>query len=156
MAWTSITYSCGHTGEIQLYGPSRSRDWAKTNAEKGLCPACLQAQRDAASEAALTEAAEQDLPALEGTEKQVAWAVTIRQKFLAALDQWLADNPVREGVDPTPLIRAVQAVQAETSAHWWIENARRAGWFMRDGLPWVSLPYDENLGLLTPDEETEY
>lgn len=37
-----------------------------------------------------------------------------------------------------------------------VKTVLRAGWFMRDGLPWVSLPYDENLGLLTPDEETEY
>lgn len=130
MAKYTVTYTCGHTDELTLFGSSRSREYAIQNAERGLCPACYEAKiaadRAAATSVAAAEAAEQELPALEGTEKQVAWAVTIRQKFLAALDQWLADNPVREGVDPTPLIRAVQAVQAETSAHWWIENARRA------------------------------
>jgi hypothetical protein len=136
MAWTSITYSCGHTGELQLFGSSRSREYAIANAERGLCPDCyeakLAADRAAATAAAAAEAAEQELPALEGTDKQVAWALTIRQQFLAALDQWLADNPVRADVDPTPLLRAVAAIQGETSAHWWIENGRsRDGYSIR-------------------------
>ncbi len=37
-----------------------------------------------------------------------------------------------------------------------VRSVLRAGWTVRGGLPWCTLPYDQDLGLLTPDEETEY
>ncbi len=131
MSKHAVTYTCGHTGEIVAFGSKRSREWAVVNAERGLCPDCyeakLAADRAAATEAAAREAAEQDLPALEGTEKQVAWALTIRQKFLAEMDQWLAEHPLRDDIDATPVLRAIRSIQAETSAKWWIENGRGPG-----------------------------
>lgn len=48
MAKYDITYSCGHTGTVQLYGPGKERDrkieWYETQAD---CPDCYKAKKRA-------------------------------------------------------------------------------------------------------------
>ena len=52
MAKYGVTYSCGHTGEVQLYGPHRERerklDWL---ACKGLCSECYKQSKRAEADA---------------------------------------------------------------------------------------------------------
>lgn len=40
----AITYTCGHPGELSLFGSARSREYAVQAAEKGLCPKCYEAK----------------------------------------------------------------------------------------------------------------
>lgn len=85
MARYTITYSCGHTADKQLFGKIDDREnyinWCK---EHKLCPECqrkqLEAQRSEYYEIALKSVAE--LPALNGSEKQVKWAISIRQNWI--------------------------------------------------------------------------
>ena len=87
MAKYQITYSCGHEGEIQLFGKMTERDrkikWLES---EGLCPECYKAkqaaEREEASAKAHEAAKDMGLPALKGSERQVAWAETIRQSAL--------------------------------------------------------------------------
>ena len=48
MAKYTAEYSCGHSGEVQLYGPHKERErkleWYKDRAS---CPACYRASKDA-------------------------------------------------------------------------------------------------------------
>ena len=90
MAWTQITYSCGHEDRVQMYGPGRDRERKAEWMGGRLCPTCYATQRDAAhaeQSAAATQAAQATgLPALQGSPKQIAWAETIRQTLLTDLD----------------------------------------------------------------------
>ncbi len=124
----TVTFACGHTDVVKLTGPKRTREWMLKNKESELCPDCYKAQIEAKREeeraAALTEAEDQDLPALVGTEKQVAWAATIRQKFVALLDEGLQTTPLRPEIDKVLTQQAIESLYYETDAHWWIENGR--------------------------------
>ena len=56
--------------------------------ECGDCYAARKAaEREAENQAAAEAAKEQALPELTGSPKQIAWAETIRQKYIAAIDQ---------------------------------------------------------------------
>lgn len=70
-----VTYKCGHVAEVQLFGKMEDREkkiaWYATID----CPECQ-------AEAKAEEAKAAGLPELTGSEKQIAWALSIRQKFV--------------------------------------------------------------------------
>lgn len=125
MAWTSVTYACGHTGSEQMFGPGRERDRkVEWYARSKLCPECYAKQlgekREAARAAAAAKAGELDLAPLEGTEKQIAWAEIIRAKIVEANLEVLgriADAEFREFA-----AARIQRLMGETKAHYWIDN----------------------------------
>lgn len=127
MAKTTITRTCGHTETVNISGPYKGRERQEQYEASKLCRECYiaqqQAQREAANAAAAVASQEQGLPNLQGSEKQVAWAGTIRQDRLqpaAALRQHIEANAT--GDERTNLLAALTAVEAETSAAWWIEH----------------------------------
>jgi|GEM_PF-2163913 len=80
---------CGKefTHEVQKYSRRDANSWEQWAADKEwTCSACLQVQHEAAqqakrqaeNEAAATRTKEKNLPELQGSEKQIAWANTIR------------------------------------------------------------------------------
>jgi hypothetical protein len=102
MASYTITWSCGHTSEKQLFGPGKDRDsyieWASLH---GICPACyaIEQERQRKAKIELDKLAAQEsagrlqdqgiiLPALAGTEKQIPWAKDIRAKLLDSPIAW--------------------------------------------------------------------
>lgn len=100
MAWQYPTHSCGHHGErYQAYGHHTDRERKLAAIERQECPACRAMRAKAASDAV-------GLPQLIGSDKQIAWAVDIRERALR-LHPELADK-----------------IKPETSAKWWIENYR--------------------------------
>ena len=111
-----ITHACGHEQAHYLTGFASQQDrkaqWLKTTT----CRPCFAAEKkmaqvDAASRdgAAI---AHLDLPPLTGSERQVAWATSVRASRLAALVAELAaDGAVAWGVC-VPI----------TDAKWWIDH----------------------------------
>ncbi len=84
---TTITASCGHTTVTQIYGGTKKRAAEIAALSARLCPECYQAEINA-ERSAKTEAARAQnvgLPALTGSEKQIAWAETIRAKLIPDL-----------------------------------------------------------------------
>lgn len=81
----TVTYSCGHSGTVELFGPERDRErkleWYQ---EHAVCPECYARQQT--EERAAIES-QYDLPALTGSDKQIAWAEKIRAGFLAERGQ---------------------------------------------------------------------
>lgn len=85
MAQYQVTFSCGHTETVQLFGKIDDRyrkiEWYE---EKGLCSKCYKKEqeddRKAYQERALSLSV--NLPTLTGSEKQTAWAMTIRQSWI--------------------------------------------------------------------------
>ena len=78
-----VTYSCGHTGTVELYGKTSEREskirWYETTA---VCPECYKKQQEAAAETTT----KYDLPELEGSEKQVAWAKKLMGSAITVLE----------------------------------------------------------------------
>jgi len=134
MAKVTVTHLCGHDERIGVFGSQRDRDWRVTSEERKLCFDCYKQQQQAAAEA---KAEAEQLPALVGTEKQVAWAVSIRAKLLEEieravlgeyreqLDRTVADGKVtREEADIAMLqvLGYVARVRQQTEARYWIDN----------------------------------
>lgn len=130
MAWTRINAICGHSHQVQLYGPNAGRESKAAWLEGRECPECYSA-RTAAERAAATEAAKAanaDLPALIGSPKQIAWAETIRAEKVAQL-RFLAERLAAAPAD-APGMDVARKIIAErlgrTEAKWWIDFARQA------------------------------
>lgn len=128
MAKYNIVYGCGHTVTMQLYGKLKDREsyikWALTQD----CPECKKSKYN---EECRKKAEENNLPPLSGSEKQVVWAVAIRQAFLDNL-QSLLDERMKL-VNDSNRERAMTSLQKihtirdaiitnETSAKWWIDR----------------------------------
>jgi hypothetical protein len=127
MAQYQIPRQCGHPETVQIYGTNvhgeREKHAAYLTARP--CTACWQQREQDAREARDTEAVAQaeaeGLPALEGSGKQVAWAVTIRQDALNSLRAELArrrDAAIVEAV--MPIYRRIAA--REPAARAWIDG----------------------------------
>ncbi|GHE51153.1 hypothetical protein GCM10019059_07970 [Camelimonas fluminis] len=127
MAKYTAKFSCGHTETVELYGPEKDRSRKLAWMADKVCDACYKAAK--AVEAA------GELPALEGSEKQVAWATEIRATIIAdlkaqraaigAIAQRMAGNAAAEaGI--AAAYAAMDAAAAKTAAAWWIDN-RAAG-----------------------------
>lgn len=86
MAWYYGTFSCGCEGRVNVIGPTKDRQWKVDRKFEGLCEECyikkLEADRKKANKEAEEKAKEMELPNLTGSEKQIAWANTLRQKFI--------------------------------------------------------------------------
>lgn len=81
-----VTYSCGHTGTVQIYGTNTEREkkiaWYENYA---VCPECYAKGQQEEAAIAAQQAKADGLPALTGSEKQIRWAESIRQKKMATL-----------------------------------------------------------------------
>ena len=107
MAKYTITYKCGHTGTVELFGKHTDRErkiaWYENNY---VCPECYAAEQAAKREA---EASKYALPELVGSERQIEWAEKIRSKFVS-----LRENLARQHED---LYGRTKAGQEKIEAH---------------------------------------
>ena len=76
-----VTFSCGHTGEVQLFGSNKDRERKiKWYEESALCPECYKKQQEERGKAL---AAEYNLPEITGvSDKQIAFAEALRGRYL--------------------------------------------------------------------------
>lgn len=95
MAKYTVTHICGHTKIHQIYGTNSNgeRDHKIEWLKGCLCDECYKAEQAAKRAEANAKNAEKNaeagLPALTGTEKQVAWAETIRASQAEELNKLL-------------------------------------------------------------------
>lgn len=68
----NVKCSCGHEVEVEVFGSAAERENKIKWYENHVCSECYKAQ----------QTADNDLPALTGTEKQISWAESIRAKRL--------------------------------------------------------------------------
>lgn len=80
------TYSCGHEGYVEAFGPTKQRQWKIEKEFSGMCPECCrkiaEEQRRKENAAAKKKSEDMELPDLTGSEKQIAWANVLRLKFI--------------------------------------------------------------------------
>lgn len=123
MSIYKITHSCGHTVEHQIYGTNVHGEREKKAAwlESRLCYDCYKK----AQEDAVPAVPDVGYVALEGTEKQIAWAEDIRAKVapLIAGGQEKANAASHRNPAVAVAMNAVlQELREQPSAKWWIEH----------------------------------
>jgi hypothetical protein len=112
MAKYTVTHTCGHEHEYNLFGKHTERERKIEWLEKQDCPACRRKAEEEAAKAA-TEGVE--LPELEGSEKQVKWANTIRGTMIeAARKNSVCADEVKD--------KMISVVASVTSAKEFIDN----------------------------------
>jgi hypothetical protein len=129
----TIEHTCGHPAEHDLNGSPGFQAWEAKRRAAGPCPICYRAEVDSENALNAAFAAEQALPDLAGTPRQVAWAVSIRADFLGQLPHLLAG--LRKAVagqggaelpGPDEALAVIrESTCRETSAPWWIRNRDR-------------------------------
>lgn len=96
MAWYNGTFSCGCEGKVNVIGPQKERQWKIDRAFEKVCPECyekyLEKERLRKNKEAAEKAKEMELPELRGTEKQIAWANTLRQDFINKISKFIEEE----------------------------------------------------------------
>ena len=121
MAKYDVVCSCGHEETIVLYGKSSERErkieWLENY---GLCSECYKAQMQKHEETSRKARKEAfNLPTLEGSPKQVAWAEKIRDGFFK---DW---EKLRPQEDPRAE-KFVSWLKGNTASRFWIDNRERS------------------------------
>jgi len=117
MAHYNVTYSCGHSDRVQLFGSYEDRqrriEWFQ---QEAVCPACYKAAKE--KEAAGLFG---DLPPLSGSPKQVAWAEKLRRDAMTDVQKDIQEAKSDEFRDYLIAI-AKRMIAERTEAKWWIDN----------------------------------
>lgn len=135
MAWYYGTYACGHEGRVNIIGPVKDRQWKADREFSKMCPDCwkkhLEEKRERENREAAEKAKEMGLPQLEGTEKQIAWANTIRQKVIEKFEEvtpedlkfWASTYTKLQGLSIEDMkIILDYIIKNKTKASFYIEN----------------------------------
>lgn len=118
MALTHITYKCGHSDNVQIYGTNvhGERDHKATWYNTINCPNCKKAE-------ATQWCANNGCATLTGSDKQIAWAETIRHEVIAGLEIVAGTIPADSPETARQQARdIIDKAKAETRASWWIDN----------------------------------
>lgn len=113
-----ITYTCGHSARVQIYGSASDRARKADAEEAKLCRACYLLQQ---RRAAQSEAESNGLPTLTGTEKQVDFALVIRAQFVRACTGLDAPDTFAIAVDYV----IGHITHSQASAAWWIDRREK-------------------------------
>lgn len=88
MARYIVKFACGHEEIIKLYGSHAERERKIAYyQEHGKCSECYKAEKKAEKETETSKI--EDMPELQGTEKQVSWANDIRNKMAAEVVEYI-------------------------------------------------------------------
>ena len=126
MAYYEVTYSCGHCGKVNITGPIKDRDLKCEWMSSYLCLECFKKKKKEGMEQekmAAGKSAELKLPALTGTEKQVAWANTLRIKVIDKYKSRFAEEMPDSGAELTGAMCYI--LKDRTDANFWIDNRDR-------------------------------
>jgi hypothetical protein len=131
MAKYNVIYTCGHEGTVNIIGPHKDRKWKLSYEESKLCPECYKAKLEADRQKQNAEAAEANqaagLPKLKGTEKQIAWAESIRKSMIEHIIEYYISQIIDEAKAEHPeeyerVMKGFEALKRHTDASWWIDN----------------------------------
>ena len=163
-----IKYACGHTGTVQLFGKTADRERKVKWLETQICPACEHAEteRRRAKEAKAAEAKAEEfgLPELEGTPKQVSWALTIRDTIIQREIKELKRKEKRDNAEEAQQQRQfVDWLCQQNQARFWIDHRNHYShdlqYFWKQDQQEkeeekMLLGNDENAEIIAPEEKT--
>jgi hypothetical protein len=105
-----VTCKCGHKEEIEVTGNQKNRDRQIWSAEHSDCTECSQKKIEARDAAA-------GFADLEGSEKQISWAKTIRRGFWEKLEAF----PAEDAANREMKAKLEEMMKNKKSASWWID-----------------------------------
>lgn len=133
-----VRHACNHTVLYPFYGDDDfswdDRTQQLSAAECRLCQVTAQRkQQQQRSEQARYQARQRGLPPLEGSDRQVAWAETVRLNAFGAIDKvvkWMEKiGPQAEAEDPDhwhtmqqSIRRSIDYLEQQVDAKWWIDH----------------------------------
>ena len=125
MGWSRLTYSCGHIEDVQLYGPYKDRAYRVQQASGRTCKECARESHAGEAVAAAVSNRLAGLPRLTGTDKQIAWAESIRAAKLQEVDTLLAQVAADPRAQEEPSLltlygKLADLVRGQSSASYWI------------------------------------
>ena len=141
MANYTIVRACGRKARVKVRGATPAKERTLDRESQHICRRCaIEKQRSEAQAAAEAE----ELPALTGTPKQIAWAMTLRHQALVDAETYLdylresGQLKGRVGRD-TELFEAqkerlLEPLKARTEAAWWIDRRHESGASLLEGL----------------------
>ena len=124
----SGTFSCGHEGKVNIIGKAKDREWKIERAFSNMCPDCykkwLEEEHQRKNKEAMEEAKEMDLPELTGTEKQIAWANTLRKKFVDTVEDRIESLKTKNAPKKTKRYQETldHILLTKTEAKYYIDN----------------------------------
>lgn len=137
----TVNFSCGHTDTITLFGKLKDRYSKIEHFESyGLCPQCYKEmmkeqrdkERDERRAKAIDNAQKNNLPKLTGSQKQIDWALTIRDEyfnnFLNVLHNYKVQSDKidiseeQKNIFLADLEKVKKFFADTTEAKFWIEN----------------------------------
>lgn len=124
-----VKHSCGHEVTHAFAGPETARQQREDWLRKRPCQACW---RNEQAGAAMAQSLDMNLPALEGSEEDKAWAQVIRAKAVTHNREYherlvgskglqKQQDELREAI-VSAASDALREIEAQTSAAWWIEH----------------------------------
>jgi hypothetical protein len=119
MAKYTITHTCGHDEEVQIYGPEKERPGKAAWMAKQPCVAC---KREAQASVASVQAVGLGLVDLQGSEKQIAWAKTIRQEFVTAFERRFSGAQGSADESARAMKAFIAVLNAHPDARFWIDH----------------------------------
>lgn len=136
MAQYDVTCSCGHDEHVTLYGKHAEREARMAAMAKRPCIAC---RAKAAREAGISK----------GSDKQVAWALEIRETLIKdakAAAEWAAGTDEYANLDPSGKERADKRFAAIVSWYEGLDDAKTIIDLRGAHGKWTILAYDEYNG----------
>lgn len=123
MAWHYGTYKCGCEGRVDIVGRVKDRQWKADRHFDRTCYDCRNKENE-------EKAKEMGLPDLKGSEKQIAWANTLRQKFVSEFSELLKnaeeDLETATSEEKTKYNEIVKTyedlLQTKVDSRFWIDN----------------------------------
>ena len=124
----TVTHSCGHEATHASSGGDQERSERAIAFARQPCPSCI---RTARAETAAKHREAWKLPPLQGTTEDIAWAEVIRLKLIEKNRdyhrQLLAEKPFDDDASiHSAVLQAADAaldeLQHESRAIWWVEN----------------------------------
>lgn len=138
MAQYTINHTCGHTETARLFGKTTEREKRISWLESRKCTKCFAQEQQERFQKENQESAqksqEMDLPQLVGSEKQIAWAESIRVKAINSKENILLplESVPKDKLDIyVSLKESLEELKSETSAKWWIENRDMVNYYLQ-------------------------
>lgn len=143
-----ICEKCGNEIRIELFGKIKDREWKLEN-RTWVCDECKEKELNEKNKQAALETKEKGLPELQGSEKQVAWANTLRINRINELKKYeyptifgCNEEKMKDFIDRKIALLAI--FETEINAKYFIDNRYES---------LISLMRDIDLDVLTTKEE---
>lgn len=110
----SYKYACGHQGTVYIGG--YTEEYREERAKEIFSEECPSCRHKKEYENALKKSKKRELPDLQGSEKQINWATSLRIRKLEELDDY-----INKQEDPM-ILEVYQRLLSKTSSEFWIDN----------------------------------